>query len=552
MSGTSTSGRDGKIAIIIGAGPAGLTAAYELLNKTDIKPIVLEKSPYLGGLSKTVEYRGNRIDIGGHRFFSKSKTVMDWWTNILPLQGAPAWDDIALNRFVPLSTSCSLRSIGSNELVPCRPPDPEIEDRVMLIRRRLSRIYFLNKFFDYPVSLNARLISGLGLTRTAGLGLSFLWSQMLPRRVEKSLEDYFINSFGKELYRTFFKDYTEKVWGIPCTEIKPEWGAQRTRGLSVYSALTHAIKSIFSRDTSLTQSSVHTSLINQFMYPKLGPGQMWEETGRQVVERGGEIRNSQEVVGIKGEGNNITQVSARDPRSGEATSYAGDYFFSTMPVKDLVEACRFSIPERIREVAEALPYRDFITVGLLVSKLRLRNETSIATINNIIPDNWLYIQEKGVKLGRVQVFNNWSPYMISDSTKVWLGLEYFCNEGDALWSKTDGDMIGFAAEELVRINFIDREDVLDGVVLREPKTYPVYGGSYEEFGIVRDFLDRFSNLFLIGRNGMHKYNNMDHSMLTAMTAVSNIIRRVDDKENIWEINTEEEYLEERKSDDGLA
>lgn len=523
-----------KTAIIIGAGPAGLTAAYELLEKTDIKPIVLEMTGDIGGISKTINYKGNRIDIGGHRFFSKSGRVMDWWQTILPLQGEPASDDLLLGRDVALS-----KQAGA--------PDPEQTDKVMLIRGRLSRIFFLRKFFNYPISLNGSTIKNLGLMRIARIGASYVKARLKPIKDEKSLEDFFINRFGKELYLTFFKDYTEKVWGVPCDQIKPEWGAQRIKGLSVTKAILHAIRSTVAKDASIQQNNTETSLIEQFTYPKLGPGQMWEEVAHRVVAAGGEIFMRHKVVVVKRSENLITEVVAED-EAGNSISFKGDFCFSTMPVKELIETLGDNVPQEVQDVASGLLYRDFITVGLLLRKLKINNETTVKTINNIVPDNWIYIQERDVKLGRLQIFNNWSPYMVADPNTVWIGLEYFCNEGDDLWSQADEDFAKFAIAELEKIDIIEAGDVLDHTVIRIPKTYPAYFGTYDRFDTIQSFTDNLTNLFLIGRNGMHRYNNADHSMLTAMVAVENLINGVVSKQNIWAVNTEEKYHEVNEGD----
>ena len=533
-----------KTAIIIGAGPAGLTAAYELLDKTDIKPIIYEMSDEIGGISKTVKYKGNRIDIGGHRFFSKSDRVMKWWQNIMPLQGAPAKDDAVLGREIPLTKEYLKREIGRKEIKKINAPDPEKEDEVMLNRGRLSRIFFLRKFFDYPVSLNYNTISNLGMLRMLKIGSSYAKISLSPIKEEESLEDFFINRFGNELYLTFFKDYTEKLWGVPCDEIKPDFGAQRVKGLSITKVVSHAVKSKFSRDSSIEQKKVETSLIEQFMYPKFGPGQIWEEVARIITENEGEIHFKHEIIGITHDGDNVKHVKIYDHSTDETKIVEGDYFFSTMPVKDLIYSME-NVPDEIQEIANGLMYRDFITVGLLLNKLKIKNETKQKTINNIVPDNWIYIQERDVKLGRLQIFNNWSPYLVNDNNKAWIGLEYFCNEGDELWNYSDGDFAKYAIEELAKIDIINKEDVLDNVVIRVQKTYPAYFGTYDKFNNIVEFTDKFNNLFLVGRNGMHRYNNMDHSMLTAMTAVENIINNVTSKDNLWSINAEEEYHEEK-------
>ena len=522
-----------KIAIIIGAGPAGLTAAYELLQKTkDIKPVIFESSDYFGGISKTINYKGNRIDIGGHRFFSKSDRVMEWWKNILPLQGINEEEDILNENYLNKKEAV----IG---------PDPDNTDKVMLVRHRLSRIFFLRKFFDYPVTINKNTIYNLGLIRIIKIGFSYLKVKISPVKPEKSLEDFFINRFGTELYLTFFKDYTEKVWGVSCAEIDKEWGTQRIKGLSITKALVNFLKQFFYNNSSIAQKNIETSLIQQFFYPKLGPGQMWQEVAQLVEGQGGQIYLNHEVIGIKSSENTITDVIVKNLATGEIRTEKGDYFFSTMPVKELIKALEPKPPDEVFKLAEELMYRDFITVGLLLKKLEIHDEASVKTNNNLIQDNWIYIQEPDVKIGRLQVFNNWSPYLVKDRNTVWMGLEYFCNEGDELWNKPDYEFIKFATDELVKIGVIKKENVLDNTIIRVKKAYPAYFGSYNQFSTIRQFIDRFENLFLIGRNGMHKYNNQDHSMLTAMAAVENIINNIKSKENIWSINAEQDYHESK-------
>lgn len=516
-----------KKAIIIGAGPAGLTLAYELLEQTDILPIIFEITGDIGGISKTVEYKGNRIDIGGHRFFSKSEKIMDWWKNILPLQSSPSIDDKILGRNVPLDNGSA---------------DPEKTDKVMLFRSRLSRILFLRKFFDYPVSLSLNTFLNLGPFRIIKIGLSYIKTKFCPKK-EKTLEDFFINRFGKELYQTFFKDYTEKVWGVPCSEIKPEWGTQRIKGLSITKTLLNAIKKLLPHKHDIKQKEQETSLIEQFMYPKLGPGYMWETVAKMIEEKDGKIQLNKEVVRIKHENGKIASVFIKDKQTGEITEQKADYYISSMPVKDLINAMGENVPDDVCKISKGLKYRDFITVGLLLSKLKIKNNSKIKTINNIIPDNWIYIQEKDVKLGRLQVFNNWSPYLVEDRNNVWLGLEYFCNENDNLWNMPDNEFSQFAIDELTKIGIINKENVLDSVVIRMPKAYPAYFGTYENFDLIKSYVNKFENLFLVGRNGMHRYNNMDHSMLSAMAVVDNITNNIKTKENIWDVNAEDEYHE---------
>ena len=521
-----------KRAVIIGAGPAGLTAAYELLDKTDIKPIIFEKSNDIGGLSKTVNYKGNRIDLGGHRFFSKSDRVMQWWKKIMPVQGLPARDDLVPGRTTAPSPAPDA-------------PDPERTDKVFLVRNRLSRIFFRGKFFDYPISLSRGTLANFGLLKVAGIAQSYLKAKIFPIKHEKSLEDFFINRFGRKLYLAFFKDYTEKVWGVPCSAISAEWGAQRIKGLSMSRAILHAVKKLAARDPSLAQKDMETSLIGRFLYPKYGPGQLWEEVAKIVISKGGEIHRNCEIVKMLCRGETVAGVQTKNTVTGELASRAGEYFISSMPVADLIKVLDAKIPEDVVRTARGLVYRDFITVGLLLRRLKTSGSAGRKTINSIIPDNWIYIQEQGVKIGRLQIFNNWSPYMVKDADTVWIGLEYFCNEGDALWTKSDDKLVAFAADELAKIDMIEKDAVLDSVVIRVEKAYPAYFGSYDDFQTIRNFIDRFANLFLIGRNGMHRYNNADHSMLTAMAAVENIMNNITTKDNIWSVNTEEEYHEKK-------
>ena len=526
-----------RTAVIVGAGPAGLTAAYELLKRTDVRPEVFEQGDFIGGLSRTVNYKGNRMDIGGHRFFSKSDRVMNWWKEMLPVQSVPG----EANGPVVLSYQNRQTTLELHSDSPAS-PDPATTDRVMLVRNRLSRIFFLRRFFDYPIALSARTIWTLGPLRLSRMGLSYARACLFPIRPERTLEDFFINRFGRELYATFFRDYTEKVWGVSCREIKPEWGAQRIKGLSITRAVAHAARALLrgKRDGSVAQKKTETSLIDRFLYPKFGPGQMWEEVARRIKADGAEIRQNARAVRVEWSGHRITSMSFRNDVTGEMETRSADFYFSTMPIKELVASLSPEAPADVREIAAGLVYRDFITVGLLLKKMAVKSGENGT---GLIRDNWIYIQERDVKIGRLQVFNNWSPYLVKDPNTVWLGLEYFCNEGDELWKKSDAEMAAFGAAELAKLGMIDTAEVLDSVVIRVPKTYPSYVGSYERFERVRAFLSEFENLFLIGRNGMHRYNNQDHSMLTAMTAVDNIAAGITTKENIWSVNTEMEYHE---------
>ena len=514
-----------KTAIIIGAGPAGLTAAYELLKRTDVHPVVLEETDVIGGISQTVRYKGNRMDIGGHRFFSKNDTVMRWWEEMMPLQGGAALDDKLLGREKPLAPGG---------------PDPETEDRVMLVRDRVSRIFFLRNFFDYPISLKWSTFAGMGFKNTIRAGFGYL-ATLVRKLPETSLENFYINRFGRPLYEMFFEDYTEKVWGVHPSKIGADWGAQRVKGLSVMAVVKDVLTRPF-RKKEIDQKKVETSLIEQFIYPKYGPGQLWETVAGEVRRLGGEIRLGAKVEGLQAEEGRVSGVVLR---GGEVL--AADYVLSSMPVRDLVAALQgVEVPSAVRDVAAGLPYRDFITVGVLVKKLKIRNTTSAKTFAGRVPDTWIYVQERDVKVGRLQIFNNWSPYMVADyKNTLFVGMEYFCTEGDSLWNMDADSFVRMAVDELVKIGVVEREDVLDTHCAKIRKAYPAYFGTYSDIDKVRTYLDGFGNLFCIGRNGQHRYNNMDHSMLTAMEAVRNIRDGVASKENVWNVNTEKEYHESK-------
>lgn len=514
-----------KKVIIIGAGPAGLTAGYELLkeNNNEYEVIILEEENQVGGISKTVRYNGNRMDIGGHRFFSKDENVMEFWKELMPIQGAPSYDDKKLNREKPLVKDG---------------PDPEKEDKVMLVRDRVSRIYYLKKFFDYPVSLKLETFTNMGLIRTIKAGFSYLKSIFVKKK-ETSLENFYINRFGKVLYGMFFEKYTEKLWGRHPSVISADWGSQRVKGLSI----TAVIKDMFRKIFNPKSNKVETSLIEQFWYPKYGPGQLWENLADEIEKNGGKILKQHSVQKINLKENKITSVEC--VCDGKIEVFEGDIFISSMPLKDLVEDMKEEpVPEDIKNIATGLPYRDFMTVGLLLKKLDLKNKTKIKTLGNIVPDCWIYVQEPDVKLGRIQIFNNWSPYMVSNPEKnVWIGLEYFCNEGDEYWNMSDEEFTKFAIKELVSMGVIEESDVLDSHRERVKKAYPAYFDTYSEIDKLIEYLNGFENLYCVGRNGQHRYNNMDHSMVTAMETVKNIKNNITTKDNIWKVNTEKEYHE---------
>ena len=513
---------ENKKALIIGGGPAGLTAAYEFLKHTDVKPIVFESSKYWGGISRTVDYKGNKIDIGGHRFFSKSDAVMKWWNEILPIYSE--LENVSLtyqNKTANVKIENNKASID--------------DSKVMLLRNRKSRIFYNNKFFDYPVSLSRNTIKNIGYFSTLLIGFSYLKAVLFPIKKEKSLEDFFINRFGKRLYQTFFKDYTEKVWGVSCHEISAEWGAQRIKGLSITTTILHFLKQLVKSNTiDINQKNIETSLIEYFLYPKFGPGQMWNEVASKIEHQGGDLTQNEKVVKINILDNTVQSVVVKNLMTNKEEEVFADYFISSMPVTELLASFSCAIPENVKEVASGLCYRDFITVGLLLKKM-----------NHTVDDNWIYIQEPSVKVGRLQIFNNWSPYLVKDENTIWVGLEYFCNENDDLWNKSENELKELAVSEMIALGFINQSDMLDATVIKMPKTYPAYFGTYNRFDEIIKFTDTISNLFLIGRNGMHKYNNQDHSMLTAMQVVQNIKANDFDKSTIWKINTEQEFHEEK-------
>lgn len=520
-----------KKVIIIGAGPAGITAGYELLKNREgfteqYEVTILEETDEIGGISRTVKHNGNRMDIGGHRFFSKDESVVAWWDEIMPKQGAPAFDDKLLGRKVPLKPNG---------------PDPETSDRVMLTRNRVSRIYYKKKFFDYPVKMNWNTIRNMGFTTTLVAGLSYLASiaRKLP---EDSLENFYINRFGKKLYTMFFEGYTEKLWGRHPRAISADWGAQRVKGLSIHAILKDILGKALPGKRNV---AVETSLIEEFQYPKFGPGQLWEAAAQEFEAMGGVIRRNCKVLGVCTEGALATQVLYEE--YGVQKSMSADYILSSMPIKDLIEGMQ-DVPKDVCRIAAGLPYRDFVTVGLCVKKMNLKNETKLKTLQNIVPDCWIYVQDTGVKLGRIQIFNNWSPYMVAHPEEtVWVGLEYFCTEGDKYWCMSEKEWVSFAVRELLSMGVLsDADDVLDYHRECVKKAYPAYFDTYYEIDKLIAWLNRFDNLFCIGRNGQHRYNNMDHSMVTAFEAVKNIKNGNTAKDNIWSVNTEEAYHEEKR------
>jgi protoporphyrinogen oxidase len=464
--------------VIIGGGPAGLTAAYEL-SKAKVSCVVLEKDLVLGGLARTVCHQGYLFDIGGHRFFTKVKAAERMWQDVL-----------------------------GEDFIRCR---------------RLSRIYYNKRFFHYPLRLLDTLL-GLGFWNSALILWSYLWAQLFPAQHEETFEDWICNRFGRRLYRTFFKTYTEKVWGIPCSEIKAEWAAQRIKGLSLFEAVKHALL----RPATGGTDGVIKTLIDAFHYPKKGPGMMWNAVAALVEKEGNAIRLGANVERVNWTGARVSSIRAR--LNDHADTVHGSHFLSSMPIQELIGKFSPPAPASVLKAAEGLSYRDFITVALILNK------------RDLFPDNWIYIHDPSVRVGRIQNFKNWSPEMVPDPAKTCLGLEYFCTIGDDLWKLTDDQLLDLAKQEVHALGLAKAWDVEDGTVVRMSKAYPVYDtGFRDKLAIIRAFLDQFTNLQVIGRNGMHKYNNQDHSMLTAMLAVKNILGAHHD---LWQVNEEQHYHEE--------
>ncbi len=475
-----------KKVVIIGAGPAGLTAAYQLC-KEGVESVVLEKDDVVGGISRTVNYKGYLFDIGGHRFFTKVKAVDDMWREVLG-------------------------------------------ERKFLRRSRLSRIYYNKKFFHYPLKATNALL-GLGIWNCFMMVGSYARAQLFPVKNEQSFEDWICNRFGKRLYHTFFKTYTEKVWGIPCNEISADWAAQRIKGLSLISTIKNALLSAQPQN----KSDVIKTLIDAFDYPEKGPGQMWEMVAESIQENGSSLKMKSGVEKIVWQKGRVTALEIEV--DGKTETVSGTHFISSMPMQELVRKMDPPPPAEVREAADKLGYRDFLTVSLVINKA------------DLFSDNWIYIHDPDVKVGRIQNFKNWSPQMVPDPNMTCLGLEYFCFEGDGLWTMSDEDLVALGAKELGILGLVDPNDVTDGAVVRMPKAYPVYDGVYAEaVDTIRDFLEGLGNMYLVGRNGMHKYNNQDHSMLTAMLSVKNILGA---KYDVWGVNVDNEYHEEVKEhDDG--
>ena len=519
-----------KDVVIIGAGPAGLTMAYELLKDDGngkFNVIVLEETQDIGGISKTVKNNGNRMDIGGHRFFSKDERVMNFWSDIMPIQGKNSFDDIELNR---------------EKLLEKNGPDPEKENDVMLIRQRVSRIYYLKKFFDYPISMKMQTFKNMGLGRTIKAGFSYLKSLIFKRK-EKSLEDFYINRFGKVLYSMFFEKYTEKLWGRHPSEISADWGAQRVKGISIKAVVKDMFNKVFKNKNS---KNTETSLIEQFWYPKYGPGHLWERLSDIIIQKGGTIKKGYKVNAINFENGKIISVTCLVNNKEETIKT--DIVVSSMPMNDLIVSFNnINVPKNIFDIATGLPFRDFQTVGILVDKLNLKNETNIKTFGDIVPDCWIYVQEPEVKMLRIQIFNNWSPYLLKDArNKVWIGLEYTCSEGDEYWNMSDQEFTDFAIQELVSMNIITKDSVEDTHREKIKKAYPAYFDTYKDIDKLIEYVNNIDNLYCIGRNGQHRYNNMDHSMVTAIETARNIKNNIKDKSNIWNVNTDKEYHEVKK------
>jgi protoporphyrinogen oxidase len=469
--------------VIMGAGPAGLTAALELV-RNGAAPTVLERDPrYVGGIARTVEHEGYRFDIGGHRFFSKNQEIEDLWTEIL-----------------------------GEELLTCR---------------RLSRIYYRGRYFDYPLRLGNALGS-LGAVETARCLASYVRARLAPVRAPRTFEDWVSNQFGRRLFEIFFKAYTEKVWGIPTSELSADWAAQRIKGLDLMEVARNAIAG----GRPKRSDAVVKTLVDQFRYPRLGPGQMWERVSDLLAEAGHPVRQGWEVRGVRHCGGRVRAVEAEHPGTGGREDLTGDAFVSTLPIRELVRLLTPSPPAAVRDAAEGLRYRDFLTVALIVDR------------PDVFPDNWIYVHEPDVRVGRLQNFKNWSPGMVADQRRTGLGLEYFCFEGDGLWAMSDRELVELGTQELRRLGICAPEEVCGGTVVRQPKAYPVYDEAYaERLDVIREWVEGcLPNLHLCGRNGMHKYNNQDHSMMTALLVARRITRGAD--QDPWNVNSDAEYQEE--------
>lgn len=514
-----------KEVVIIGAGPAGITAGYELIkHRKEFKVTILEAENSLGGISKTITHASNYMDIGGHRFFSRSKKVTAWWRKVLPLQARPAYDYYKTNRTVFLAK---------------KGPNPQTDDKVLLRRQRFSRILYKHKFIDYPIKINLKTLFTLGIKNVYEFGKSYLYA-LRHKLPETSLENFYINRFGRKIYEAFFESYTLKVWGKHPSELSADWGAQRVKGLS----LSEVIINFFCKAFHLRHRT-ETSLIQEFYYPKYGPGQMWERAANVYVSSGGKIIRNAKVTEIITEGNKVTQVGYK--KDGKKLYINADIVISSMPLKDLVFAID-KAPENVAKIARDLPYRDFVCVGVLLKRMKLKNNTKIKTLYNIIPDCWLYVQDKDVKLGRIQIYNNWSPYMVKDPKKyIWIGLEYFCSENDEYWKRNKQQWREVAVKDLLNAGIIyNKKDIRTYCVKKVLKAYPAYYGAYEHIDEVRDYVESFENLYCVGRNGQHRYNNMDHSMLTSFAAVKHIMGKSDNKKSVWEVNCEPIYHEKKE------
>ena len=507
--------------VIIGAGPAGLSCAYHLLkNNKKIKVTIIEEDKQVGGISKTISYHGNHMDLGGHRFFTKNDDVLKMWLDILPLQGKPALDD----KILKVDKDYKGGKI-----------DPEKTDRVMLVRNRLSRIYYNKKFFDYPVSLNYKTIKNMGFLTTMKCGFSYLKSCVVKKE-ESNLENFYINRFGNELYKMFFKGYTTKLWGRTPKEIDSSWGSQRVKGISISKVIGDYYKRLF----HIKDKNKEVSLTDYFYYPKYGPGELYEELAKMIEKLGGKIILKSKVISIVKKKNSIQEIVYES--NGKKETIKCDKLVSSMPVKDLLNEMN-GVSKDILEISNGLPYRDFVTIGVLVPKLDLSNDTHVKTIHNNVPDNWIYVQDTSVNMGRVQVFNNWSPYMVKDPVNtMWIGLEYFCSEGDSFWNKSDKELKKLAGDELKKMGFYDGK-ILDSCVVKVKKAYPAYFDSYERIDEVREYINKIDNLYCIGRNGTHSYNNMDHSILSGMICANLIKDNSHDLEKLWNVNVDKSYHE---------
>ncbi|MBT4594418.1 NAD(P)-binding protein [bacterium] len=525
-----TYSRGQKIALIIGAGPAGLAAAHELLRTTDYTPLIIEREKLVGGIAKTMPYKGNLIDMGPHRFFSKSDFVRKWWGNFLPPQ-------------MKLDAPSCPQHHGNDVLAKCTcDVNPDSCDEVMLVCNRLTRIYHDKKCFEYPLSMSLDTIKKLGIINLTSMAASYGYTRLFPRKPEKTLEDFFINRFGVKVYQRFFESYSEKIWGIHPAGMSADWGAQRVKNVSIAKTIGHAIRSLVPENFGdRIFGEVERSFVGRFLYPKLGAGQMWTKVADSIEKDGGIILREHEALSVKVSGDKVIGVTVRDIREQKDFYVPVEQCFSSTPVRNLIDSIDGRVPRDVAEVASGLKCRGFINVGVLLK------DFSVPGAGPNAKDNWIYIQEPYAKAARLTIFNNWSSALVADTRNKWISLELYAQPGDEFWGKSDKKIIEFSVNELVRLKMAKQEDVLESVVHRIPEATPIYVGAYERLDVVQRYVDDIKNLYMMGRCGMHRYNNQDHAVLSGIKAVESIARAGISKTDVWQVNDEKSYHEEENA-----